>query len=194
MVQEERNQVLEILENWIKLSQSELDQFFDICETQTLKKHEFFTEKGKPAFHEAVVIDGVVRGFHRNPDGDEINTVFYTHGNVIAPWFSRTNTQVGTSYINLQALTEVKLAIFTAEKFYQLMTENLGIRTFGQLVVERELLYRTEREIMGISLNASERLEKFREIHPGLENLISQIQIAQYIGITPVSLSRLRGQ
>jgi hypothetical protein len=51
-----------------------------------------------------------------------------------------------------------------------------------------------EREIMGISLDAKSRLEKFREIHPGLENKISQIQVAQFLGITPVSLSRLRGK
>lgn len=38
--------------------------------------HEFLTEKGKPSFQEAIVVEGIERRFNRNSDGDEINSIF----------------------------------------------------------------------------------------------------------------------
>jgi CRP-like cAMP-binding protein len=41
-------------------------------------------------------------------------------------------------------------------------------------------------------LNASKRYDAFLEEFPGLEQRIPQYQIASYLGITPVQLSRIR--
>jgi CRP-like cAMP-binding protein len=63
---------------------------------------------------------------------------------------------------------------------------------YGNVIVERELEYKTQKEILLLTKNAEERYKTFREMYPGLENYISQYQIASYLGITPVSLSRIR--
>ena len=193
MLESDKQQLQEILSNWLNISNASFQQFASICEIQTLKKGSYFAQKSKPIFNEALILSGVIRGYHLTPDGNEINTVFYDDNAVIAPLFSR-SIKRSFSSITLQALTDVRLMVFSAEKFYELMTQNEEVKNFGQAVVESELKYRMEREIMGISLDAKSRLEKFREIHPGLENKISQIQVAQFLGITPVSLSRLRGK
>jgi len=63
--------------------------------------------------------------------------------------------------------------------------------TFGNVIVERELEYKTQKEIL-LTKNAEERYMTFREMYPGLEKFISQYHIASYLGITSVSLSRIR--
>jgi len=63
---------------------------------------------------------------------------------------------------------------------------------YGNIIVERELDYKTRREILLLTKSAEERYLEFRVMYPGLENYISQYHIASYLGITPVSLSRIR--
>jgi hypothetical protein len=51
-----------------------------------------------------------------------------------------------------------------------------------------------EKEIGMASQTAKERLIKFREDYPILENLIPHTTISTYLGITNISLSRLRNE
>jgi CRP-like cAMP-binding protein len=72
------------------------------------------------------------------------------------------------------------------------MINHMDIREFGNMVLQNELLAKVEKEIGLASLNARERLILFREKYHFLENLISHVDIASYLGITNISLSRLR--
>ena len=44
------------------------------------------------------------------------------------------------------------------------------------------------------SLSGLERYERFKMMYPDLERRIKQHHLASYLGITPVSLSRIRGK
>jgi CRP-like cAMP-binding protein len=63
---------------------------------------------------------------------------------------------------------------------------------YSSLVVENELARKTQHEIFLLKKSAEERYMMFHKMYPHLENRISQYHIASYLGITPVSLSRLR--
>jgi hypothetical protein len=72
------------------------------------------------------------------------------------------------------------------------MVQDLEIREFGNTVLRNELKKKVEKEIGLASLTAKERLIQFRKDYPFLENLIPHPYIASFLGITNVSLSRLR--
>ena len=57
-----------------------------------------------------------------------------------------------------------------------------------------ELLYleKEKREIEFLKEDAESRYNNFINKHPTFENRISQYNIASYLGITPVTLSRIR--
>ena len=101
-------------------------------------------------------------------------------------------TTNGKSILNFQALTDLKLGAMDASKFENLMVENLEIREFGNTVLRNELTEKIDKEISLASTTAAERLIKFRKKHPMLENLVPHPTIASYLGITNISLSRLR--
>ena len=98
----------------------------------------------------------------------------------------------GISSLNFQALTTVRLGEIDARAFEQLMVDNLEVREFGNTVLRNELQQKVQKEIGMASLTARERLLKLREDFPLLENLIPHGHIATYLGITNISLSRLR--
>jgi CRP-like cAMP-binding protein len=139
---------------------------------------------------EVFIVRGILRGFYRSYDGAEVNVAFYTENNVLPPHYFR--TKKGLSNLNIQALSDVVVASFNTERFSALRYKHESLMKYGNIIVERELEYKTEREILLLTKNAEERYRSFREMYPGLETHISQYHVASYLGITPVSLSRIR--
>ena len=59
-------------------------------------------------------------------------------------------------------------------------------------LAEDFFLQEEKREMSLVILDAQERYALFQEEFPGLEFDIPQYQVASYLGITPVQLSRIR--
>ena len=174
------------------MSEISLEAILDIVEFIEFQKDEVFIEKSKRNSYEYFVLEGVCRSFLLNPEGEEITISFFTDSSIISPYTARTSN--GFSNLNFQALTPLKLGVMDAIRFEEFMVENLEIREFGNRVLRKELNQKVEKEIGMASLTAKERLLRFREKYPILENLIPHTTISSYLGITNISLSRLRNE
>ncbi len=172
------------------VSEGSLDLISDLILVEDYEKGDVFIDRGKKNNKEYFVYEGVCRSFLLSPEGEEVTISYFLEGNVLSPNKTRTANQI--SHLNFQALTKLTLASLNADKFEQLMINHIDIREFGNMVLQYELLAKVEKEIALASLNAKERLILFREKYHLLENLISHVDIASYLGITNISLSRLR--
>ena len=172
------------------MSVSSTNQIIDIIEYEEYKKGSCFIEKGSHNYHEYFLLDGICRSFVLNPEGEEITIAFFNPGTVLSPFVTRTVSEI--SNLSFQALTDIKVGIMDASEFLGLMVEHLDAREFGNMVLKIELQNKVEKEIGHASLTARERLLKFREEYPLLENMVPHTTIATYLGITNISLSRLR--
>lgn len=153
-------------------------------------KNTDFIQRGKSNLNEYFVLGGVVKSYLLNPEGEEVTLAYYTAGSILSPYTTRTSDTRST--LNFKALTDVQLSYVDASYFEKLMIDYLDIRTLGNTVLQQELMRKVEKEIALASLTAKERLLLFRKKYHSLENLISHSDIASYLGITNVSLSRLR--
>lgn len=172
------------------VSEGSLDLISDLIEVEVYEKGDVFIERGKKNNKEYFVFEGVCRSFLLSPEGEEVTISYFLEGEVLSPNKTRTANQV--SHLNFQALTDLTVASMNADAFEQLMIHHIDIREFGNMVLRNELLVKVEKEIGFASLNAKQRLIQFREKYHFLENLISHVDIASYLGITNISLSRLR--
>jgi len=127
-----------------------------------------------------------------NTEGEEITLYFYEDNSIFPPYITRTEN--GKSLLYCEALTDCTFAKMDAKDFEALMIANLEIREFGNSVLRQELVNKVHKEIRMTSWTAKERLEQFRRDFSMLENRIPHPMIASYLGITNVSLSRLRKQ
>ncbi len=182
----------EIILRNIPMSSTSLDAIMDIVDYVEYQKNEIFIEESKRNSMEYFVLEGVCRSFLLSPEGEEITISFFTDKCVLSPFTTRTSN--GISNLNFQALTPLKMGSMDAYSFEKLMVENPEIREFGNIVLRKELKQKIEKEIGMASLTAKERLIKFREQYPLLENLIPHTAISTYLGITNISLSRLRNE
>ncbi len=169
-----------------------VDLIFHSGSLQSFKRNEIvFPEKRYNAF-EYFQMEGISHRYNTDENFQILTTGIYQHATVITPHFSRTTN--GQSIFSIQALTDCMFVKVPIGTFNELRETNLQIRAFGQRVVEKEFIRSLNYEVIFRSCSAKERLVFFRSNFPQLENLIPHTVIASFLGITPVSFSRLRNE
>lgn len=174
------------------ISEEAWEQTVNLLELKSLHKGEMLIHRGDSFPYEGIVVNGLVRTGIIEAQGQDYTLDFYRAGQVLGPYFSRTFE--GKSQVGIQAITASEVAIFDTEKFTRLRYSYDCLLNFGNRVTEGELHRKTTKEIEMATMTASQRYQRFRQRYPGLENQISQAMVASYLGVTPVSLSRLRAQ
>ena len=164
----------------------------EILQLRQYKKNQFIVKEGQLFKYESFLAQGIFRTFLKGEEGQEINTAFYDGPEIVAPYLTRNANDKHLT--NFQTITPCTILLFDAIKFSNLIRDYSDIREFAFRVVENELRFKATKEIFFTSKTASERLQFLREVYPGLENKIPLHHIASFLGITIVSLSRLRSQ
>ena len=184
------DRVKKIVNSVYPISDNAFRKIEDLLEIEKFRKDENFIYRNRRNEKEYFVLKGITKSYLINPDGDEVTISFFSEDSILSPYSTRTSKGLSTFYY--KALTDIQLASTNAGVFENLMIEDLEIRTFANTVLQNELMLKVEKEIGLVTLTAKERLIEFRRKHRLLENLIPHRDIASYLGITNISLSRLR--
>ncbi len=172
------------------ISEGALKKIDDLVEYFSVRKGEIISSVGEKNNLEYFMIEGVSKSFLYTPNGDSVTISFFMSHSVISP--STTRNKDGRSVLNIQALTDGEIATLNAEAFEKLMIEDLEVREFGNTVLRNELMAKVQKEIALASLKGKDRLLLLRRNYPNIENCIPHTDIASYLGLTTISLSRLR--
>lgn len=183
--------IKEIINSIYPISTNSINEIEQMVEFRSIDKGATFIKRNKRNTKEYFILEGICRSYLISPEGEEITLSFFTTNSILSPYSTRTKEEI--SLLNFQALTTVEFSAIDAFKFEELMINNLEIRRFGNAVLRNELVRKVDKEIGLATLSAKDRLLKFREQYPMLENLIPHTDIASYLGITNISLSRIRG-
>ena len=181
-----------IINSVSSISDKSTGKVADLAECINFKKGELITSVGQKNNLEYFITDGICKSFINTPEGECVTISFFMSKSIISP--STTRNKDGKSVINIQALTDVEIVTIKATEFEKLMVEDLEIRDFGNSVLRNELMAKVQKEIALASLKGKDRLLQLRKNYPNIENLIPHADIASYLGITTISLSRLRTQ
>ena len=185
-----KQKVKNIINGVFPVSEKSFQEIDRLLKFETFEKGELFIQRNKRNIKEYFILSGVCKSYLINPDGDEITISLFTENSILSPHQTRTPNNISNLYF--KALTNLELASINAKEFENLMIENIEIRAFANTVLQNELMLKVEKEIGLASLTAKERLIEFRNKYKILENLIPHTDIASYLGITTISLSRLR--
>ncbi len=164
----------------------------DNGEVERFKKNDVLFAEGKYNAFEYFQLEGISHRYNTDSEGQQLTTGIYLGERVITPHFTR--TQNGHSIFSLQALTDAAYLKVPAGRFRELLDADEYLLMVGRAIVEKEFIRGLNYEVLFRSYTAKDRLEYFRENYPNLENLIPHTVIASFLGITPVSFSRLRGE
>ncbi len=185
------NQLKSFCNATIPLTEEEL-KFIDIYfECKALRKKEFLLQGGKICDFIAFIVDGTIRHFHIK-NGVEKTCDISFENSWVTDFQSFT---FGTSSImNLQAMEETTLFFIKKDNLYKLYKECPKYETFGRLMAEQVAQRATE---IAMSLSSDKPEERFQNLlkkQPDLFQRVPQKFIANFLGVSPESLSRIRNR
>lgn len=149
-------------------------------------------QQGQPERNEYIVLDGCLASSICDQDGKEVCVGFYEGPCVVTPNIAR--TREGMSLVSIAATTDASLVRIDTDLLTELMVSAQPIRNWGNAVLRDALAEKAEREWCLAALGGADRLLWFREAFPGYESRFAHSLIASFLGITPVTLSRLRAR
>lgn len=132
---------------------------------------------------------GIVRAYAYQNDA-EITFWFGKESDAIISMRSYIANQPG--YENIELLEDCELYELETEKLQQLFENDIHIANWGRKFAEQELIKTEERLIARQFSTAAERYNDLMKNHPDLLRRVPLGYIASYLGITQVSLSRIR--
>lgn len=181
---------------------SVIDNIFPISSAAKEKLKLYFNEVSYPKNHlllKANKIEnnifflktGLARAFFET-ENDEITFWFGVEGDPILSMKNYIENK--PSYDNIELLENSELYKISHNDLQKLYNNNLEIANWGRKLAEKELVKTEERLISRQLGKAKDRYEELLSNHPDLLQRVALSHIASYLGITQVSLSRIRAE
>jgi CRP/FNR family transcriptional regulator, anaerobic regulatory protein len=156
--------------------------------TEEFKKKDFFIKVGQVNRRIGIVRKGVLRGFIIDDNGNEVNLILYKENDIIS---GNVVPNVPAS-INVQAIEKCIIDVTDFPKALLALRDNEFLNTaFNEMVntLHSKIQYRLT---SFINCNSFDRYQFFLREYPNLINRIPNYHIANFLGITPTQLSRIR--
>lgn len=171
------------------LQKEDLNKLLAISHHKKLQNKEVINHNNKKSAIIFFILKGMVRGFFYDENGVE-KTV------ILKPEFTFSGTpqtpdgQVATNYI-FEAINETEILLFTAEQFERRALQSINLaRLYIEGLKENMHTLFSRMEMLG-SKTSIERYELLIQQNPQFFQKTYNKHIANYLGITPNSLSRI---
>ena len=152
-------------------------------------KGEVLARTGDKTTVAGMVINGVVRSYYVDKDGNDITQFFSAEGR----WCIDSG-MVGFDEMqaNWEAIEDATVMLFDVKDMKELIYSDGQLKNNWIDALESGMRYKIYRENGFLVETATERYVAFRKRYPMLAERVPLRYIATYLGITPESLSRIR--
>lgn len=167
-----------------------VDDFASDWKRQRLDKGAHLTRQEHAETGEFVLLEGCLASRICDQEGREVCVSFYVGPCVVTPNIARTRN--GLSLVSVVAVTNALLARIDSDVLSNRMISSEPIRNWANGILREALSRKVDREWCLAALGGAERLIWFRQTFPGYEDIFPHTLIASFLGVTPVTMSRLR--
>lgn len=178
-----------ILDRIYTIPKSSKEKIRDLITEISLPKGFLLMEAGKRTPYLYFVKKGIVRAYSI-VDDSEVTFWFGSEGETILSMRSYVDDK--TSYESIELLEDCDLYRLKSSDLQKLYETDIQIANWGRKYAEKELMKTEEIFISRQFKTASERYKDLLKTRPELLQRVSLGNIASYLGITQVSLSRIR--
>ena len=173
----------------VPLSATELELIDKYFQYKTLKKKAFLLQDNRKCDFIAFIENGAIRHFHIK-DGVE-RTCDISFDNAWVTDFQSFTFET-LSKMNLQVMEDSTVLIIGKQDLHKLYEECHKYETFGRLMAEQVAQRATEIAMSLASDKPEVRFQNLLKNQPDLFQRVPQKYIANFLGISPESLSRIR--
>ena len=186
------NEIYNYITSFYPMSKNSFDQMLGASSCKQLKAGDILVDSGDVPSKIYMLNKGVMRSFVRLESGKEVTKSIFLPITILAS-FDALLKQLPSNSI-YEALTDSDIYILEYFQFKALCESNIEILGFYAKFLETLICEKDKKHIELLTMGGKARYLNLRKMIPNIDNLIPQYQIAKYLSITPVQLSRIRAK
>lgn len=173
----------------LKISKESLIKLLPYGRRIEFQKGEIILGIGQEMKKVYFILEGLTRSYYLDLEGRDVTKSFMGEYNFCLSESFLTKEKSIQCFEALEYTTALE---FNADELKQLLLADDDLRNFYIKLLEATILYKMNRESGFQIKSATERYIDFKKEFPNLEKRVNQSYISSYLGITAVSLSRIR--
>ena len=171
------------------ISEDEVEALAVASRLRHFEKGETIIAEGEVPPELFILVSGVVRGYLLDASGKEVTDCILGTPGMVAMPYARLDAPSPSC---VQALSTTVLLAVDMSCIDSLLKSSLGLNKLFISILQDAWEMHWEVERISRQCAARERYLWFLEKYPGLEEVVPARHIASFLGMTPVTLSRLR--
>jgi CRP-like cAMP-binding protein len=192
MRSQEQQLLIGLLRSITEIPDTEIEKVLAIFRPVQFCKNEFILRAGEMPDSLGFLTSGIVRLYYISDSGQEFTKTFCVKGDFVASYSSLVLGEPSSFFI--QAIEDSSMLVADYTDYERIADQHPCWAIVHRKVVEMLYIKKEKRESSLLLEDAQTRYLNFLKEYPGLEERIKQRYIASYLGITPVSLSRIRAR
>ncbi len=178
------------LNSFVDISEDTFNKLSKLSTFKRIKANTIVTRTGETPTKYYFLVSGLMRAYLNSETGKEYNKNIFSPISFVASFTALINKK--PSKLTYETLTDCKVYEFDYNKIMNLCETDLSVSLLYSRILERVFIGYEKRNLELLTLDATQRYIKLRKQIPNIDNLIPQYQIASYLNITPIQLSRIR--
>ncbi|MCK5400914.1 MAG: Crp/Fnr family transcriptional regulator [Flavobacteriaceae bacterium] len=178
------------LNSFVDLTEEAFLSLDKLSTFKRIKANTIITRTGETPTKYYFLVSGLMRGYINSETGKEHNKNIFSPISFVASFTALINKK--PSELTYETLTDCKVYEFDYNEIMNLCKKDLSVCMLYTKILEQVFIGYEKRNLELITLDATQRYLKLRKQMPNIDGLIPQYQIASYLNITPVQLSRIR--
>lgn len=168
----------------------QLKKIIAISKIKKIRKDNCYIREGETPKSFAYVFRGLFRYYYIDKKGNDFTKGFFFENSFISSYSAMIQNR--ESYFSIEALEDAEIIEIDYEKWKALLSNELVWHKLLLALIEKGYCIKESREREFLLFSAEERYKSFLKSFSDQQKRIKQHFIASYLGISPVSLSRIR--
>ncbi len=164
-----------------------VEQAVSQAELMELPTRHVLLNQGEPPAYCYFLLEGLCHACYLTAEGKQFSKEFYWDQDVIIGFESLISEQASPYLLETLSASRLLALPFNLLKQWREEGNPLYVR-----LMERQLIFKEQKERFMLMHSPEERYQLFTTNFPELKTRIADYQIASYLGITPISLSRIK--
>jgi len=178
------------LQSEFSLSQENVEHFLTCFSIEEFEKGHVHFSEGQPVSKVYICLSGYGKAFSTTDDGTE-HVIRFVKPCDGVNLFQESDAST-VSETTFQSVTRSTMLVASRAEYLQMFEENSTLLGLQYKMMERSLFRFSERVRKMLVLTPQERYLQLQGEEPELERCVGLGNVASYLGITNVSLSRIR--
>jgi len=182
--------ILDHVKEYVQLTDSEIEHFTSILIVKKLRKRQFLIQEGDHVNYQYFVVSGCLKAYEVDSNGEE-HIIQFARENW---WISdfKAFFDEGKSRLNIDTIEESLVIGIEKDDLEGLYHKVPKFERFFRIKLTRAYVALQNRILSSLEKTNEEQYLEFQKAYPNIEQRIPNYMIANYLGIKPESLSRIR--